>query len=81
MGIYFKHMDKIIIRDLTLKTIVGTFPKEKVAPQDIIINIELGCEIRKAANSDDLADTVDYKSLKREIIALIEGNKIGRAHV
>jgi FolB domain-containing protein len=68
-------MDKIIIRDLRLNAIVGTFPKEKKSPQEIILNIELACEIRKAAESDDLADTVDYKAVKRKISDFVKKNK------
>ncbi len=67
-------MDKIIIRDLRLKTMVGTFPDEKKSPQEIILNIELGYDIRKAARTDDLSDTVDYKAVKRKLIEFVEAN-------
>lgn len=67
-----KIPDKIIIRDLKLNTIVGILEHEKELPQEIIINIELFCEIRKAAGSDNIADTVDYKALKKQIISFIE---------
>jgi len=69
-----KNLDKIIIRDLSLKTIIGTFPEEKITPQEIILNIELFCDIRRAAKTDNINHTVDYKMLKKEIINFVENN-------
>ncbi len=65
-------MDKIYIRDLRLRTIIGIFPEERREKQDLIFNIELSCDLSKAGRTDDLDDTVDYKSLKKEIISLVE---------
>lgn len=67
-------MDKLYIRDLTLRAIIGTFPEERREKQDLIFNIELGCDLTKAGNSDDLNDTVDYKKIKKDIIALVESS-------
>jgi dihydroneopterin aldolase len=68
-------MDKIIIRDLRLDTFVGIFPKEKKIKQKVILNIEMVCDFRKACLSDNLSDTVDYKSVKQKIIVLVETGK------
>jgi FolB domain-containing protein len=68
-------MDKIIIRDLKIETIVGTFERERKEKQDVILNIEISCELRKAGKSDKLEDTVDYKTLKNKIIRLVEKSK------
>jgi len=65
-------MDKLYIRDLALRAIIGTFPDERREKQDLIFNIELGCDLSKAGESDDLNDTVDYKKIKKDIIALVE---------
>ena len=64
--------DKIHIRDLLARCIVGVFPHERNNRQDVILNITLEADYRKACASDQLADTVDYKQLKNEILAMVE---------
>ncbi len=61
-------MDKIIIRDLEVETIIGTLPRERKIRQKLIINLEIVCEIRKAGKSDKLSDTLNYKTLKNQIL-------------
>ena len=65
-------MDKIFIRELALRCIIGIYPEERREKQDIVINIEMHCDLRKAGRSDDLNDTVDYKAIKKSILALVE---------
>lgn len=67
-------LDKIFIRDLLLRCIVGIYPDERENKQDVIINIELSCDLSKAAVSDQIEDTINYKSLKKEIIDLVENS-------
>lgn len=67
-------MDRIYIRDLLLRCIVGIYPEERHQKQDVIINIILECDCRPAAASDDIADAVDYKSLKKSVIELVENS-------
>jgi dihydroneopterin aldolase len=68
-------MDKIIIRDLKIETIVGIYPDEKKKRRKIILNVEMRCEIRKACVSDKLADTIDYEKLKNKIVGAVSGGK------
>ena len=51
-------MDKIFIRELALRCIIGIYPVERREKQDII-NVEMHCDLRRAGRSDDLNDTVD----------------------
>ena len=67
-------MDKIFIRDLALRCIIGIYPEERREKQDIVINVEIHTDLRKAGRSDDLNDTVDYKSIKKAILRLVEGS-------
>ena len=67
-------LDRIHIRDLQLRCIVGVYPEERRDKQDVMINITLHADLRKAGQSDNLADTVDYKSLKKDIIAAVEAS-------
>jgi len=65
-------MDKIYIRDLALQCIIGIFPEERTNKQDVIINITLDCDLHTAGESDALSDTVDYKTIKLNILAFVE---------
>lgn len=68
-------MNTIIrIRDLSLRCIIGIYPEEREKLQDVLINIELSCEIPRAAETDSIEDTLNYKSLNKEIIDLVEGS-------
>lgn len=65
-------MDRIYIRDLALRCLIGVFPEERREKQDVVINVVLECDHRPAARSDRLEDAVDYKALKKKIVALVE---------
>lgn len=65
-------LDRIHIRDLRARCIVGVFPEEREKAQEIIINIILYADLRKAGESDALEDTVDYKEVKQRVLAYVE---------
>ncbi|MCP5101428.1 MAG: FolB domain-containing protein [Chloroflexi bacterium] len=65
-------MDKIVVRDLLLRGIIGINPDERVKKQDILINLVMYADIRKAAASDDIVDAVDYKTITKRIIKHVE---------
>ncbi|PIE80563.1 MAG: dihydroneopterin aldolase [Chloroflexi bacterium] len=62
-------MDKILIKDLLLRGIIGINPEERVNKQDILINMVIYTDIRKAAASDNITDAVNYKSITKRVIA------------
>lgn len=65
--------DRIYIRDLALRCIIGIYPEERVNLQDVLINVALDVESHAdAAASDDIADAVDYKTITKQIIAMVE---------
>lgn len=68
-------MDRIFIRDLALRCIIGIYPEERREKQDIVINVEIHCDLRAAGRSDDLNDTVDYKAIKKAILKLVEESR------
>lgn len=70
-----KAMATIRITDLHLRAIIGANDWERTAKQDILINITMEFDAGKAAQSDDLRDTVDYKTLTKKIIGFVEGSK------
>jgi dihydroneopterin aldolase/D-erythro-7,8-dihydroneopterin triphosphate epimerase len=74
MPLLAKKLDRIHIRDLAARCIVGINPDERINKQDIVINLTLHADLRKAGRTDDIADTVDYKAVKRKVLALVEGS-------
>lgn len=65
-------LDRIYIRDLMVRCIIGIYPEERRDKQDILINVELAGDFADAARSDDIADAVDYKAIKKRIVSLVE---------
>ena len=68
-------MDKMHIRDIELKCIIGTKPIERKKQQWVAINVVLECNLAKAGRTDRLEDTVNYKELTDRIAALVEKSR------
>ncbi|MCZ7591493.1 MAG: dihydroneopterin aldolase [Kiritimatiellae bacterium] len=68
-------MDRIHIRDLALRCIIGIFPEERRERQDVIVNMILAGDFSAAGKSDDIADAVDYKTINKRIIELVESSE------
>lgn len=62
-------MDIIYLTDLRVQTLVGINEWERRVPQTVVMDIEIGGDARRAAASDSIADTVDYKTVTKRIIA------------
>ena len=60
-------MDKIFLKGLKLKTRIGLFDWEKQIDQIINIDIEVGTDIKKAAETDDVSYSLDYKALSIKV--------------
>jgi len=63
--------DLIHIKDLLLRTIIGINEAERRNKQDVLSNITLATD-HTAAASDDIADTVNYCTITKQIISLVE---------
>jgi len=68
------HNDKIYIRDLSVRCIIGVNDDERIEKQDIIINVIMYTDTGKAGKTDILEDSVDYKMVKKTIIDLVENS-------
>ncbi len=62
----------IKIENLRLRTIIGLYEWEKKNKQDLIINIEIEFDGKKATKTDDINDTVDYKTINKNVIKYVE---------
>ncbi len=67
--------DRIYIRDLALRCVIGVYPEERKDKQDVIVNIVLECDASAAAKTDRIEDAVDYKGIKKQIIELVEKSR------
>ena len=67
-------LDRIHIRDLRTRCIVGIQADERVKKQDVIINITMQADLSAACTSDRIEDTVDYKGIKQRVLKLIESS-------
>jgi D-erythro-7,8-dihydroneopterin triphosphate epimerase len=67
-----RPLDRILIRDLRFRCIIGVNPDERREKQDVVVNVELLADLRAASNSDDMNDTVDYSRVKKQIVAMGE---------
>ena len=68
-------MAKIRITDLRLRAIIGTNDWEREEKQDVVLNITIDYDALKAARTDDLADTIDYKEVTKKIIERVEASE------
>ena len=64
--------DRIIIKDLLLRGIIGINDWEREKRQDILINITLSGDLRAAGESDKIEDAINYRTLTKKIIQHVE---------
>ncbi|MFL6617039.1 MAG: dihydroneopterin aldolase [Povalibacter sp.] len=64
-------MDKIFLSALNVECIVGIWEWERRVKQTVIIDIEMAADIRRAAASDRIEDTVDYKRVAKRLLAFV----------
>ncbi len=67
--------DQIHIKELLVRTIIGINPEERVKRQDVLINITMFADLRTAAASDDIADAVNYKTIAKQVIEMVENSQ------
>ncbi len=68
-------MDRILIRDLRARCIIGINEEERREKQDVVINLAISVDLRQAGRSDRFEDTVDYRALKKRIVAMVEDSR------
>jgi len=68
-------MDIVFIRDLQVETVIGIYDWERKIKQTISIDIDMATDIKKAANSDNIDDTLSYKTVAKRLIEFISGSE------
>ncbi len=67
-------MDRIAIRELAARCILGIDDEERREKQDVVVSLLIRADLRRAASSDRFEDTVDYRAIKKRVLSLIEGS-------
>jgi len=65
-------MDIVFIHDLQIETVIGIYDWERKIRQIISLDIEMATDISKAAKSDDIDDTLSYKTVAKRLIDFVE---------
>jgi dihydroneopterin aldolase len=69
--------DIIFLSDLRVQTVIGIWDWERAIRQTVGIDLEMASDIRKAAATDSIEDTLDYKGVAKRIIEFVEGSSFG----
>ena len=72
-----RELDRILIEGLRFHCIIGINDWERVAKQPIEINLTLYADLSKAAETDDVEDTVNYRTVSQSIRDFVEGSSFG----
>lgn len=67
--------DRIHVKNLLLRAIIGLNDWEREKPQDILINLTLFTDMRAAGRSDDAADILNYRSITKAVIEYVENSQ------
>jgi len=64
-------MDIIYVRNLKIDCVIGAFDWERRIRQTVAIDLDLAADVARAARSDRLADTIDYKAIAKRLIDFV----------
>ena len=67
-----KNRDIVFIEDLRIQTVIGIFDWEREIKQTVSLDLEMAFDIRRAAATDAIEDTLDYKSVSKRLIGFVE---------
>ena len=65
-------MDQIFIKDLLIRGVIGISEREREQAQDILVNVVMNADISVAGSSDDVNDSVNYRTVAKKILAHVE---------
>ena len=68
-------MDIIFLGGLEIETIIGIYDWERVTKQTVVLDIEMAFDIKKAAETDDIQYTLDYKAVSKRVISFVEASQ------
>ena len=66
-----EYMDIVFLRELKIETIIGIFDWERTTRQTVIIDLEMSTDVARAAATDAIEDTLDYKAVAKRLIQFV----------
>ena len=66
-------MDIVFIRELKVDTVVGIYDWERRIRQNVVLDLDMAADIARAAKSDRIEDTLDYKAVAKRVIQYVSG--------
>ncbi len=70
-------MDLVLIEGLEVRTVIGIYDWEREIRQTVRLDLEMAWDISKAGRSDNIEDTLDYKSVSKRLIGFVEASEFG----
>jgi dihydroneopterin aldolase len=64
-------MDIIYLNDLKIETVIGIYDWEREIKQIVVLDLDMACDIRRAAASDAIEDTINYKAVSKRLIEFV----------
>lgn len=70
-------MDKVFIEGLEIEALIGIYDWERRIRQPLVFDLEMAFENRRAAATDAIEDTLNYKAISKRLVALVSESSHG----
>lgn len=70
-------MDIVFISDLDIDTVIGIYDWEREIRQTVRLNLEMNADVKRAALTDSIEDTLDYKAVSKRLISFVQASEFG----
>lgn len=67
-------MDTIFLHGLEVECVIGVWEWERRIKQKVKIDLDMAVDIRNAAATDQLDDTLNYKAIAKRVISHVENS-------
>ena len=68
-------MDIVFVRELEIETVIGIYDWERKIRQTIVLDLELGADVKRAADTDMIQDAVNYKAVSKRLVQFVEASE------
>ena len=69
------NLDKILIKDLVVRSIIGVDDYERREKQDVLINLIIWADLSEARETDDIRKTLNHREVNKEVVKLVEDSQ------
>ena len=69
-------MDHVFIEGLEARTVIGVYAHEKLSERPLLLDLDLGVDLRMAAASDKVRDAVDYQGVRDTVVAFVAQERV-----